>query len=107
MPASTLPFETDALVAERMLAPVHPGALTRLPLVLSLIAGSVDAIGYLGLTGLFAAHITGNLVVLTAHIASGIPARTAQILAVPVFMAVLILVRLLTAGLEAPPAATS
>jgi len=33
-----------------------------LPFVLSLIAGSTDIIGFLGLNGLFTAHITGNLV---------------------------------------------
>ena len=42
-----------------------------LPGVLSIIAGSVDVICFLGLGGLFAAHITGNLVVLAAHIATG------------------------------------
>jgi uncharacterized membrane protein YoaK (UPF0700 family) len=34
--------------------------------VLSLIAGSVDVIGFLGLDGLFTAHITGNLVAVAA-----------------------------------------
>lgn len=42
-----------------------------LPTVLSVIAGSVDAIGFLGLGGLFTAHVTGNLVVLVAHLAIG------------------------------------
>jgi uncharacterized membrane protein YoaK (UPF0700 family) len=32
--------------------------------VLSLISGSVDVVGFLGLDGLFTAHITGNLFVL-------------------------------------------
>ena len=32
-----------------------------LPSVLSVIAGSVDVISFLGLGGLFTAHITGNL----------------------------------------------
>jgi Protein of unknown function (DUF1275) len=39
-----------------------------LPSVLSVIAGSVDVIGFLGLGGLFTAHITGNLAILAAHV---------------------------------------
>src|SRR5258707_3613826 len=42
-----------------------------LPTVLSIIAGSVDAIVFLGLGGLFTAHVTGNLVILAAHFVSG------------------------------------
>ena len=71
-----------------------------LPSVLSLTAGSVDAIGFLGLGGLFTTHITGNLVVLSAHVVSGGTAPLAPMLSVPVFMAVLGLTRLLAAGLE-------
>lgn len=72
-----------------------------LPSVLSLTAGSVDAIGFLGLGGLFTAHITGNLVILGAHVVSSGTAPFAAMLAVPVFMAVLGLTGLLAAGLEA------
>jgi len=71
-----------------------------LPGVLSIIAGSVDVICFLGLGGLFAAHITGNLVVLAAHIATGRATPLAPILAVPVFIAMLALSRLMAAGLE-------
>jgi uncharacterized membrane protein YoaK (UPF0700 family) len=71
-----------------------------LPGVLSVIAGSVDVISFLGLGGLFAAHITGNLVVLAAHIVTGKVASLASILSVPVFIAVLGLTRLAAAGLE-------
>jgi uncharacterized membrane protein YoaK (UPF0700 family) len=39
-----------------------------LPPVLSFTAGSVDVISFLGLGGLFLAHITGNLVILASHI---------------------------------------
>ena len=42
-----------------------------LPSVLSMIAGSADVIGFLGLGGLFTAHITGNLILIAAHIVSG------------------------------------
>jgi uncharacterized membrane protein YoaK (UPF0700 family) len=72
-----------------------------LPGVLSVTAGSVDAIGFLGLGGLFTSHITGNLVVLAAHLANGEAARLAPMLSVPVFMLVLMLVRLLASILEA------
>jgi uncharacterized membrane protein YoaK (UPF0700 family) len=59
-----------------------------LPFLLSVIAGATDTIGFLGLDGLFTAHVTGNLVVIAAHLVSGIAARPAEILAVPVFMLV-------------------
>ena len=72
-----------------------------LPSVLSVTAGSVDIISFLGLGGLFTAHITGNLVILAAHVVSGGAAPFAPMLSVPVFMAVLRLTRLLAAGFEA------
>jgi uncharacterized membrane protein YoaK (UPF0700 family) len=65
------------------------------------VAGSVDAISFLGLGGLFAAHITGNLVILAAHIVNGNAAPMAQMLSVPVFMMALLLTRFLAARLEA------
>jgi uncharacterized membrane protein YoaK (UPF0700 family) len=71
-----------------------------LPTVLSVIAGSTDAIGFLGLGGLFTAHVTGNLVILAAHIAAGGEAPVAPMLSVPVFIAALGLARLLAGFLE-------
>ncbi len=71
-----------------------------LPTVLSIIAGSVDAIGFLGLGGLFTAHVTGNLVILAAHFVSGGEAPVAPMLSVPVFVAALGLTRLLAGALE-------
>jgi uncharacterized membrane protein YoaK (UPF0700 family) len=71
-----------------------------LPTLLSIIAGSVDAIGFLRLGGLFTAHVTGNLVILAAHLVSGDEASVAPMLSVPVFMLVLGLTRLLVGGLE-------
>jgi uncharacterized membrane protein YoaK (UPF0700 family) len=70
-----------------------------LPTVLSIIAGSVDAIGFLGLGGLFTAHVTGNLVILAAHLVSGSGAPVASMLSVPVFVAALGLTRLLAGAL--------
>src|SRR5262249_5926019 len=72
-----------------------------LPTVLSVIAGSVDVISFLGLGGLFTAHITGNLVILAAHIVSGGDAPLAGMRSVPLFLVVLGMTRLLVGGLEA------
>src|SRR5436309_6623909 len=63
------------------------GAVT-VPLTLSLIAGMVDVTSFLLLDGLFAAHVTGNVVVLAADVATGQPVRPAVVLAVFVFIAV-------------------
>jgi uncharacterized membrane protein YoaK (UPF0700 family) len=71
-----------------------------LPFVLSVVAGSTDIIGFLGLNGLFTSHITGNIVILAAHIVARDPTVLSYILSVPVFMLVLLLTRLLAGGLE-------
>ena len=57
--------------------------------MLSVIAGCTDVIGFVGLGGLFTAHITGNLVILAAHVVGGEAAQVASMLSVPVFMLVL------------------
>jgi uncharacterized membrane protein YoaK (UPF0700 family) len=54
--------------------------------MLSLIAGSVDVISFLGLHGLFVSHITGNLVILAVYMVNVGTAPLALILAVPVFV---------------------
>jgi len=72
-----------------------------LPGVLSVIAGSADIIGFLGLNGLFTAHITGNLILIAARIVNGSAVGFAHMLSVPVFVLMLGLTRLLVAGLDA------
>jgi uncharacterized membrane protein YoaK (UPF0700 family) len=81
-------------------------AVRVLPIVLSVIAGCTDVIGFLGLNGLFTAHITGNIVVLAAHLVTGGQAVFSYILSVPVFMLVLLLTRLFAGGLERAGLAT-
>jgi uncharacterized membrane protein YoaK (UPF0700 family) len=69
-------------------------ALTLIPFVLSLVAGSLDVTGFLGLDGLFTAHITGNLVVLAARLVAHEPSPVSYAISVPVFVAMLALTRL-------------
>src|SRR5246127_2094061 len=66
-----------------------------LPLLLSFTAGYVDTAGFLALQGLFTAHVTGNFVTLGASLALGTSGAIAKLLALPVFCAVVISVRLL------------
>ena len=77
-----------------------------LTFVLSVIAGSVDVIGFLGLGTLFIAHITGNLVILAARYAAGEHASAAHLLSVPVFIIALVATRLLAARLDRSGIAT-
>jgi uncharacterized membrane protein YoaK (UPF0700 family) len=93
--------EVDALAVGVSLPLVDSSlGMKLLPAVLSMTAGSVDVISFLGLGGLFAAHITGNLVILASRIVTGGEAPVAPMLSVPVFMVVLGLTRLLVDGLE-------
>jgi uncharacterized membrane protein YoaK (UPF0700 family) len=57
-------------------------------LALSFIAGLVDVTSFILLNGLFAAHVTGNIVVMAADLALHRPVRLATVLAVGVFVAV-------------------
>jgi uncharacterized membrane protein YoaK (UPF0700 family) len=66
-----------------------------LPLLLSLNAGYVDTAGFLLLQGLFTAHVTGNFVTLGATLALGTSGALAKLLALPMFCAVVIAMRLL------------
>jgi len=57
-----------------------------LPPILSVVAGMVDLTGFYTLGNIFTAHVTGNLVVVTAALVGGAPLRVAQALAIPIFM---------------------
>jgi uncharacterized membrane protein YoaK (UPF0700 family) len=54
--------------------------------LLAFIAGAVDTFSFLALSGLFAAHVTGNFVLLGATLVLGRPAGVwSKVLAVPLF----------------------
>ncbi|MGA7429523.1 MAG: DUF1275 family protein [Xanthobacteraceae bacterium] len=71
------------------------------PALLSLNGGFVDTVGFLGLQGLFTAHVTGNFVTLAATLVSGTHGVIAKLLALPEFIVVVVVARLLGAALRA------
>ncbi|HTV47653.1 MAG TPA: YoaK family protein [Phycisphaerae bacterium] len=71
-----------------------------LPIVLGTTAGAVDVIIFLTLGGLFTAHITGNIIILAAHYITGGFSQIGPVLSVPVFIAVLATVTLVSGKLE-------
>jgi uncharacterized membrane protein YoaK (UPF0700 family) len=68
--------------------------------VLSAIAGSADTVAFLGLNKLFVAHITGDLVILAARLITGDQAVLSFLLAPPVFLFVLFVMRVAASQLE-------
>lgn len=54
--------------------------------LLAFTAGCIDTIGFVGLFGLFTAHVTGNFVLLGASIAEHRSGVIAKLLALPVFI---------------------
>jgi uncharacterized membrane protein YoaK (UPF0700 family) len=69
--------------------------------LLAFSGGCVDVTGFLGLHGLFAAHVTGNLVTLCAAIVLGSHGIVGKILALPEFVAVLALARFADIAMQA------
>jgi uncharacterized membrane protein YoaK (UPF0700 family) len=73
----------------------------RIAALLSFVAGYVDTAGFLGLQGLFTAHVTGNFVTLGAALVLGTHGVVAKLLALPEFVAVVALARLAGGALAA------
>jgi uncharacterized membrane protein YoaK (UPF0700 family) len=67
---------------------------TSLTALLSFNAGFVDAASFLGLQGLFTAHVTGNFVTLAAALVLGTQGAVGKLLALPEFVAVVALARM-------------
>jgi uncharacterized membrane protein YoaK (UPF0700 family) len=70
------------------------------PALLSFNGGFVDTAGFLGLQGLFTAHVTGNFVTLGAALVFGTHGVIAKLLALPEFIVVVALARLTAAALR-------
>jgi uncharacterized membrane protein YoaK (UPF0700 family) len=63
-------FQIERLDVKGSASQIHASSCVKLlPTVLSVIAGTADVTSFLGL-GLFSSHVTGNLVILAAHLGS-------------------------------------
>jgi uncharacterized membrane protein YoaK (UPF0700 family) len=71
------------------------------PALLSFNGGFVDTAGFLGLQGLFTAHVTGNFVTLAATLVMGTHGVIAKLLALPEFVIVVALARVAGAAFRA------
>ena len=69
--------------------------------LLSFNGGFVDTVAFLGLQGLFVAHVTGNFVTLGAALVMGSHGVVNKILALPEFIGVIVLARLAGNALRA------
>jgi uncharacterized membrane protein YoaK (UPF0700 family) len=69
--------------------------------LLSFNGGFVDTAGFLGLAGLFTAHVTGNFVTLGAALVMGTHGIIGKVLALPVFVVTIALARLAGSALRA------
>jgi uncharacterized membrane protein YoaK (UPF0700 family) len=78
-----------------------PETKATVPLLLSLNAGYVDTAGFLALSGLFTAHVTGNFLTLGASLALVTTGAIAKMLAPPVLCTVVMATRLLSTLLTA------
>jgi uncharacterized membrane protein YoaK (UPF0700 family) len=71
-----------------------------LPALLSFNGGFVDTAGFLGLQGLFTAHVTGNFVTLAAALVFGSHGVIAKLAALPEFVVVVALTHVIGAVLR-------
>ncbi len=78
----------------------RPGGPRTLAALLSFNGGFVDTAGFLGLQGLFVAHVTGNFVTLGAALALGSHGIVGKILALPEFILVVALARFVGSALR-------
>jgi uncharacterized membrane protein YoaK (UPF0700 family) len=72
-----------------------------IPALLSFNGGFVDTVGFLGLQGLFTAHVTGNFVTLAAALVLGTKGVVAKLLALPEFMVIVAITQLAGKALSA------
>jgi uncharacterized membrane protein YoaK (UPF0700 family) len=80
---------------------VRPNMHIGISTLLSFNGGFVDTAGFLGLQGLFTAHVTGNFVTLAATLVMGTHGVIAKLLALPEFVLIVALARIAGSAVRA------
>lgn len=71
-----------------------PWALCRAPVLLTIVAGAIDTIGFIALLGFFTAHVTGNLVLAGAALVKGGAGLWIKLGAIPLFIVTVMLTKM-------------
>src|SRR5436305_14006063 len=71
-----------------------------LPIVLAFTSGYVDTLGFVGLFGLFTAHVTGNFILIGSELARPTHGVLLKLLAFPAFIVAVIAARLVVLGVQ-------
>src|SRR5207245_6461310 len=66
----------------------------RAPVLLTIVAGAIDTIGFIALLGFFTAHVTGNLVLAGAAFVKGGEGLWIKLAAIPLFIATVMLTKM-------------
>jgi len=66
----------------------------RAPVLLTIVAGAIDTIGFIALLGFFTAHVTGNLVLAGAALAKGGAGLWVKLGAIPLFIITVMLTKM-------------
>ena len=70
-------------------------ALCRDPVLLTMMGGAIDTIGFIALFGFFTAHVTGNLVLAGAALVKGGTGVWIKLAAIPLFILTVVITKLL------------
>jgi len=93
-----IPTPTQAASFARLCV-THFAKPTNIGMTLAFVAGYIDVVGFIALFGLFTAHVTGNFVMIGVQlVASTHIGVLAKLLALPVFVAVVAMVKLAVQG---------
>lgn len=74
--------------------PVSLWMQCRTPVLLTIVGGAIDTIGFIALLGFFTAHVTGNLVLAGAAFVKGGAGLWIKLGAIPLFIATVMLVKI-------------